>query len=168
MTDHLDYLTDDPIPYTLTTAARTMAGLNLAAPLPDTLVPVNSPEEWLARGYVEALDDIARGLDTDPLAIVLRDVRQERDRQDARWGEQNHPSGTEASPMNELSRDYAIAECDTLARAGKVTWRHILAEEVAEAVAEPEGPTLRAELLQVAAVALAWVQCIDRRMAGTK
>jgi hypothetical protein len=151
-------LTNDPIPYTLTTAARAMAGMN-----PDAgLVPINSPEEWLARGYHEALDDIAAGLDTDPLAIVLRDVRQEADA--APFGSDlDYPSGTEASPLNELSRDYAGAEALTLARAGKVTWRHLLHAGMASVVAEPEGPALRAELVSLAAATVAWIENIDRR-----
>lgn len=73
---------------------------------------------------------------------VLNEVASERARQDARWGEQNHED---------------------------LVWGAILGEEVGEvsqAMLEDRfgrGGNLREELLQVAAVAVAWVECIDRR-----
>jgi NTP pyrophosphatase (non-canonical NTP hydrolase) len=69
---------------------------------------------------------------------VLSDVVAERDRQDAKWGEQNHP------PMK---------------------WVAILAEEVgevAEAALDGGGPEYRAEMVQAAAVCLAAVESFDR------
>jgi hypothetical protein len=51
---------------------------------------------------------------------------------------------------------------------GQGTWGHILVEEIAEAIeaATVEGPgRLRAELIQVAAVALRWCDAIDERAA---
>jgi hypothetical protein len=57
-----------------------------------------------------------------------------------------------------------------MARRGGLTWGHILIEEVAEAIeaATVEPPNrLRAELLQVAAVALRWADAIDHRPAVT-
>jgi hypothetical protein len=44
-------------------------------------------------------------------------------------------------------------------------WVDILEEEVAEAAAESDPAKLRAELVQVAAVAVAWIEAIDRRAA---
>jgi hypothetical protein len=81
---------------------------------------------------------------------VLGEVAAERDRQDAKWGEQNHVDGD---------------------------WSLVLAEEYGEACKEALGVrfspdavrrgdhefALREELLQVAAVAVAWVEAIDRR-----
>lgn len=46
---------------------------------------------------------------------------------------------------------------------GIVTFRDILACEVAEAFAEEDPARLRAELIQVAAVAVQWVEAIDAR-----
>jgi hypothetical protein len=45
----------------------------------------------------------------------------------------------------------------------QLTWRDILLEEVYEAFAETDSDRLREELIQVAAVALSWVDAIDRR-----
>jgi hypothetical protein len=59
--------------------------------------------------------------------------------------------------------EHAKAMTDAAAEAGVVTWRDILHEEVCEAFAETDPEALRAELVQVAAVAVKWVEAIDRR-----
>lgn len=100
---------------------------------------------------------------------VHLEIREERRRQDAKWGEQNHPDGTGATcePVPLWGgidfADWAKTRTDELARAGLVTWRDILMEEVAEAFAEDDIDLLRRELVQVAAVAAQWVEAIDRR-----
>jgi len=97
---------------------------------------------------------------------VLYDVLEERYLQDFRWEDQSHlPDGT----GDEAARAQACvakAACQRAADAGRVTWRHVLAEEVAEALAEAEPAKLRRELVQVAAVAAAWVEALDRRSRG--
>lgn len=107
----------------------------------------------------------ARVYDVEGLTLgelhVFRDIVEERARQDAKWGEQNHPDGTNWS--YEIEAEHFKALCDREAEAGKVTWRHILLEEVYEALAEENPAMLRDELVQVAAVAAAWVEAIDRR-----
>ncbi|MFE9234792.1 hypothetical protein [Cellulosimicrobium funkei] len=116
---------------------------------------------------------------TCPLAVrssVVDDVAAERVRQDAKWGVQNHPDGTGRAvrvldPLVDPSRyteagwlaTRAKASTDTAARGGSVTWRHILLEEVFEALAEDDPERLRTELVQVAAVAQQWAEAIDRR-----
>jgi malonyl CoA-acyl carrier protein transacylase len=97
-------------------------------------------------------------------AQVLAEVRLERIRQELRWGQQNHPDGT-GLPLAKGSADYARARCQTAAEDGSVTWEHILTEEHYEAMAEEDPTRLREELIQVAAVAVAWVEAIDRRHA---
>jgi hypothetical protein len=98
-----------------------------------------------------------------PGAAVAREVIQERVRQEAKWGEQNHPDGT-GPTMTNLNRAHeARRNCDYAHSHGMGTWRHILTEEVAEAMAESDPDRLREELIQVAAVAVAWVEAIDRR-----
>lgn len=97
---------------------------------------------------------------------VLDEVAAERARQDVKWGEQSHPDGTGVFPRaDRRAADEARRECQMLAAGGFCTWRAILAEEVAEAFAETDPAKLRAELVQVAAVAVQWVQAIDRREA---
>jgi hypothetical protein len=98
-----------------------------------------------------------------PAGKALLEVSRERARQDAKWGEQNHPDGTGPTIPTLNAVDRARHECDYAHRNGTGTWRHILAEEVAEAMAESNPARLRAELIQVAAVAVAWVEAVDRR-----
>lgn len=99
-----------------------------------------------------------------PAGSALLEISRERARQDAKWGEQNHPDGTGGKPA-ELARDLAQADTDRAAKRHECTWRHILNEEVREAFAETDPTALRTELVQVAAVATQWVEAIDRRQA---
>lgn len=101
-------------------------------------------------------------------ARVLAEVAQERVRQDAKWGQQDHPDGT--GPDGTLHgvkfsvwADQFRRTCQQAFADGAGTWLHVLAEEFAEAAAEGGPATLRAELIQVAAVAVAWTEAIDRR-----
>lgn len=109
-------------------------------------------------------------------AGVLEEVRMERAAQDAKWGEQNHPDGTgwNSYPFADtgFNLDYRTGEevaarfrnsCERRFAAGNGSWRDILLEEVAESLAEDNPGELREELIQVAAVAVAWVEAIDRR-----
>lgn len=96
------------------------------------------------------------------LASALRAVVAERRRQDTTFGEQNHPDGTGGPDEQELVIAARAAYEDAKAH-GQLTWLNVLLEEVAEALAESDPARLREELVQVAAVATAWVEAIDRR-----
>ncbi|MET7333044.1 NUDIX domain-containing protein [Nonomuraea sp. NPDC005650] len=96
------------------------------------------------------------------LARVLADVTAERVAQDVRWGMQLLPDGT-GHDGTAADCDRARSETEAAAGAGALTWRHVLAEEVLEAFAESDPERLRAELIQVAAVAVKWAQAVDRR-----
>lgn len=96
-------------------------------------------------------------------AGVLGEVLNERARQDAKWGQQNHADGTGAPWWH--AADKARRICEGRFADGEGTWHDILREEYAEAMAEDDPSRLRAELVQVAAVAVAWVEAIDRRAA---
>ncbi|GAA4586944.1 hypothetical protein GCM10023194_34500 [Planotetraspora phitsanulokensis] len=99
---------------------------------------------------------------TGSLARVLADVTAERVAQDAIWGVQELPDGTGPQGLPEADRARQAVE-DAAAR-GLPTWRDILYEEVMEAFAEDDPERLRAELIQVAAVAVKWVQALDQRV----
>lgn len=106
---------------------------------------------------------------------ILEEVAVERARQDDKWGEQNHPNGTgsDRTVLHSLGAfqqdvnldlaELAKQRVDLLARSGACTYEAILTEEWAEAIACDNPAELRAELIQVAAVAVAWVEAIDRR-----
>lgn len=103
------------------------------------------------------------------LRRVFAEIADERVRQDAKWGEQNHPDGTGRhyglSAVPELAADFARQRCDAAFERGSGTWEHILYEEFCEAMAEDDPELLRAELLQVAAVAVHWIEALDQRAA---
>jgi hypothetical protein len=96
---------------------------------------------------------------------IAEQVDDELDAQDAKWGaDRNLPDGT-GSPWFALSAKAAKDRTDRHAKAGTLTWHHILAEEFFEAIAETDSAKLRTELIQVAAVAQQWAAAIDRREA---
>ncbi|MEW9533610.1 hypothetical protein [Microbispora sp. NPDC049125] len=95
------------------------------------------------------------------LTRVLADVAAERAAQDTMWGLQEHIDGT--GPERSAEADQAKRAVADAAADGRLTWRHILHEEVLEAFAEDNHERLRNELIQVAAVAVKWVQSLDRR-----
>lgn len=92
---------------------------------------------------------------------VCAEVEMERAHQDAKWGQQNYPDGT--APSWGKSRDGARRVTALGAELGQSRWLYILQEEVLGAFAETDPARLRAELVQVAAVAVSWIECIDRR-----
>lgn len=103
----------------------------------------------------ESLDNV---LDAD----VLLSVALERRRQDEKFGfNGSHPDGT--SKARKFIADEARSQCEMSFAMGQGTWLDILQEEVMEAFAEEDPDKLEAELIQVAAVAVAWVADIRRR-----
>lgn len=119
-----------------------------------------------------AADDITERFRRLNDGAVLAQVAFERIKQDAQWGQQDWPSVVSRDHPHLVALYYGIPSADTARRlcqeayAGdRVTWAHILIEEVAEAVGCLDEKAMRAELIQVAAVAVAWVQAIDRRAA---
>ena len=95
---------------------------------------------------------------SDERRRIFDRVNQERVRQDAKWGEQNHPDVgrvlTDRGPSEyrgmtspggcspaRMAEEYGIptesrakANCDGAAKIGQCTWAHIAVEELAEAV----------------------------------
>lgn len=122
--------------------------------------------------------DCTCGLRTGPVrriqttvCTVLAEVEAERERQDQKWGEQNHPDGTGGrDPIRDDGTSriaiaaWAKNRTDSML-AAECTYEAILTEEWAEALAETDQAKLRSELIQVAAVAVAWVEKIDRDQA---
>lgn len=98
------------------------------------------------------------------LNAALQQVRDERQRQDAKFPNQtNVPDGTGGLYRRNSSNRYRKM-CDLAFQEGVGSFRDILLEEVYEALAEePGSAALEAELIQVAAVAVKWVEDIRRR-----
>jgi hypothetical protein len=79
-------------------------------------------------------------------------------------GPADSPDATLPLPSGAAMRDrYEAARAQ-----GRHTWALALLEEVAEALDETDPDALRAELVQVAAVALRWIDALDRRRSATE
>lgn len=85
------------------------------------------------------------------LDSVLIDVRAERDRQDRKWGEQNHNLMVWLAVLGEEYGESCKAALDS--RVGSKTGKATLAD-------------VRMELVQTAAVAVAAIECLDRNAAA--
>jgi len=103
---------------------------------------------------------------------IFEEIRAERKRQDEKFGEQNHSmlgrkctcfDAGETYPHIDILRNQLT---HTRARCGtdRKGWFDILLEEVCEAFLETKPEKQRKEMLQVAAVAVAIIEYLDRRM----
>lgn len=100
---------------------------------------------------------------------ILAAIADERDRQDAKWSSNRsmgmvHPIAYEYEFEN---AEIARSMCDAAAEAGQISWTHILAEEIAESIEAMRCGLVdesRMELVQVAAVVVAMIEDIDRRI----
>lgn len=107
------------------------------------------------------------------LSRVLDDIRDERARQHERWGQQDLPNFG-PGPYLVGSEDAVRRVLELRFAKGEGSYADILLEEVAEAYehrdldhAREEGAAeLRAELVQVGAVVVQWIEAIDRRAEG--
>ena len=110
---------------------------------------------------------------------VVVEVAAERARQTAKHGDESHlPDGTgpercltdlphfQGHARHDHLAAWAKARTDAASQSqgdGSITFEHILTEEWAEAIAEQDPQALRAELVQVAAVAVQWIEALDLR-----
>lgn len=147
----------------------------------DDILEVLSPGRWesLSRGRSRAAEvlgrssgvtvservegPIRREMSPDATCAILAEVAAERRRQDERWGRQDHLWYSSDADSAAPSRADVWRIVETRSREGTLRWADILLEEVAEAVNEPDDRHARAELVQVAAVAVAAIEAIDRR-----
>lgn len=105
---------------------------------------------------VECLDRPHRGAGADATGAVLAEIHAERTRQDARWGEQNHPPeiwlmilGEEVGEANQAALEHHFSQFD---------------KRAAERGPRDLGD-YRTELVQVAAVAVSMIESLDRQSA---
>lgn len=108
------------------------------------------------------------------MAAIMDQVRQELAVIRERWGEQNHPDRAPQGRLVSAAEDFmrqeeanaARTRCEKANDQKRPGWDLIFLEEVREALAETHPDKLRAELVQVAAVAVQWIDCINRRQAS--
>ena len=100
---------------------------------------------------------------TDARAAIFSDIDKERARQEAKFPDQGDLVDASTGDHGIATATWARHQCDG---ARPLTWSHVLVEEVAETVeaARSKDPAhLREELVQVAAVAVKWIEHLDRR-----
>jgi len=108
-------------------------------------------------------------------ANLLRDIVLERGNQINKWGDRSHPSAPwyrDGIDENSASVERQIAgsmhraakmDCARAYHAGMLTWWHIAWEELSEALDADSERERRAELVQLAAVCVAWIEDIDKK-----
>lgn len=96
-------------------------------------------------------------------------VVDEMQRQRDKWGEQNHPDSypMRSTAYRKSEEEYMKKWNDRLDKEGKTNWLTILQEELHEALAALTPEDKVEELVQVAAVALSWADCVQRRTQAT-
>lgn len=100
---------------------------------------------------------------------ICNEILNERSKQDAKWGEQNHPVA-EQYPMADLETRQAKERgarrrCQDREKSKTLSWYDICQEELCEANGAEDDEHAREELLQLAACCVAAIECIDRREA---
>jgi len=91
--------------------------------------------------------------------VMMAAVRKERQQQIEKWGVQRHPHGT-GSEAAKVLMDQWKQICDANNAAGKDDWLTIAAEEFMEAASETDLRKLFDEVVQNAAVFVAWGEAI--------
>lgn len=104
---------------------------------------------------------------------IMQAIERERERQDVKWGEQNHKDGTGSSyqPPFDLKQPWKYSHLtimlkrrvDRLQAEGHPLWSLILLEEVFEALSAETEEDLYDELVQTAAVIVQWLAALQRR-----
>lgn len=99
------------------------------------------------------------------MELILAQIEVERERQDKKWGVQDHHfTNMDVTSCETLTKHYR-GECDKENDLGVLSWRTILMEEVSEAIEEAAKGNVREfreELIQTAAVVVAMIECLDR------
>lgn len=101
---------------------------------------------------------------------IFEEIRTERNKQDQKWGQQNHPvlnpdlkSASAQCSWHALpEEDYARTLVDKGVKEGTLTFMNILVEEISEAASCQDAVELRKELIQSTAVLVAMIESLER------
>jgi NTP pyrophosphatase (non-canonical NTP hydrolase) len=125
--------------------------MSLRRELADLGVQVAPGTTVTRRDLTDPTSEVGRLRAQDSLTRVEEAVRTERARQDAKWGEQNCHDFEWVSILGEEFGEVARAANEANFQSGKN---------------RGDFTHLRTELVQVAAVAAAWIEALDRRNAA--
>jgi hypothetical protein len=93
----------------------------------------------------------------------MREIMQEHERQDEKWGEQNHPMLSTAFPRDKIV-NMRNAYQQVNDEKTKKCWFSIFMEKILEVSIETDPIKQREEMIQVAAVAVQIIERLDRRI----
>lgn len=121
-------------------------------------------EDKLSRSSAQgkSIPAAVEGVSPTELPQAIRDVIIERKRQDLKWGQQNHRHGIRPNDETEYNERKAKEVFEAAQHVGNLSWKFILEEEIAELFNSAHPEDIRAEAIQVAAVAVAMVESLDR------
>jgi hypothetical protein len=106
----------------------------------------------------------SEGLISGKLYRIFAEISRECKRQNEKWGEQNHQMlYPEYLEQARESAENAKRICALNASIKKLSWYDILMEKFLEAFAETEPEKQREEMIQVAAVAVQIIKCLNRK-----
>lgn len=96
---------------------------------------------------------------------IASEMMFERDRQDEKWGEQNHPIAEPHNPLGvRQAFEHSTREhCEHAFEAKHGSWFDILHEELAEVNGTDDPAEQRKELIQLGAVVMGAIECLDRK-----
>lgn len=95
-------------------------------------------------------------------AAIIREILAESQRTMEKHGEHTHlPNGTGQQYVEKAI--IARARCNIRMQNGTATWSDILCEEFWESLSESDPAKLKAELIQVASVAMRWIETLNER-----
>jgi hypothetical protein len=103
---------------------------------------------------------------------IFEEISAERHRQEEKFGEQNHSMLGKTFDLIDIGRMYPhkdilrnqLVLCRERVKSNKHGWFDILLKEVCESFLETDPIKQREEMIQVAAVAVRIIECLDRRM----
>lgn len=96
---------------------------------------------------------------------IYKQIEEERNRQDEKWGQQNHDITLLPAKYAEAMANDLRSHCEEAFAAGEGSWLDILNEELYESMeqaAKKDVDKCRVELIQTAAVLVAMIECLER------
>jgi len=108
---------------------------------------------------------------TEQEESIIRDLLLERQRQDDMWGVQDYPSVVQhADPYRSVTETYGLPSANTAREdveisreMNYISWAGVATEELCEVVECKNDIERREELVQLGALIIAWIECIDRK-----
>ncbi len=103
---------------------------------------------------------------------IIYEILTERKRQDEKFGEHNRRTSDQMLSVLPCERyglpseEVIKSHTDEAMEVGKLTFAHVVTEELVEAISAKTTEHQREELVQCAASIIQWIEAIDRKKKG--